>query len=116
MTETSIKYYFNSTGPRGVIPLALEFRWYRDNMWEIGYGLLEGDGSISYMGVTNNGDAHRILGFVSDKIQLFLEETPGAMVVMIGITPARDRLFRRITSSYPSQVSSRIIAYESPNQ
>jgi hypothetical protein len=109
-TETSIKYYFNSTGPRGVIPLVLEFRWYRDNLWEVGYGVLKDDGTASYMAITNNSDSKRILEFVLAKIRDFSEKYPDAKILLLGSTSARIRLFKMAAVTYLADYGNKIIA------
>jgi hypothetical protein len=108
-TETSIIYYFNSTGPRGVIPLALEFRWYRDDIWEVGYGIMKPNGAVSYSEVTNNGDTRQILALISRRIQCFLEGHPDTNLLLLCSSSGRIRLFRMAAAIYLAGFGNKII-------
>ncbi len=96
-------YLFESIGPKGVIEKAVVFTEANlHNLFNLGLGDVSKEtGRIDDSVVSDNGDMPKVLATVAAIVMDFTEKNREAIVVAVGNTPSRTRLYRMgITSHY----------------
>lgn len=98
--EFSTRYRFCSMGVKPVekivefTPLAIK------NIYNLGFGDLQADGSIDDKANSNNGDIIKVLSTVIYIIKDFTEENPESKIIFSGSTKERTALYQRIIKTY----------------
>ena len=105
------KYFFefNSEGPKGVIKKVVQYqsiKGYNNTVFNLAFG--EWDDTkkkINDKTVSNNADREKILATVAATVIQFMEEHPYAIIIAVGSTPSRTRLYQMGISKYWKEIS-----------
>jgi hypothetical protein len=89
-------FAFISEGPKGAIPKAVIFTETNlHNFYNLGFGDVNRlTKEIDDLSRSDNGDTQKILATIAAIVIAFTERHPEAMILAIGSTPARTRLYR----------------------
>ncbi|TAE15310.1 MAG: hypothetical protein EAZ95_08920 [Bacteroidetes bacterium] len=70
-------------------------------VYNLGFGDTDlATGKIDFTAVSNNGDTKKVLANVASAVWLFSEQYPQYGIVAMGVTPARNRLYRMGIQAY----------------
>lgn len=94
--ETSMVFEFTSEGLRGnVRKLVIYSETHLHDFYNLGFGDKDDvTGQIDDQVITNNGDSEKVLATVASTLYTFTDKFPEAMILVIGSTKARTRLYR----------------------
>src|ERR1019366_4420596 len=91
-------YEFYSEGPNGRIKKVVhytELKQFGENYFNLGFGdWNEITNEVNYLAVSNNDDREKILATVAATMLEFIKYYPDAIVMLIGSTPSRTRLYQ----------------------
>ena len=105
----SFYYEFFSDGPNGSIKKVVEFYRLQDQEQEI-YNLGFGDWDeenqcINGLATTNNLDRDKVLATVAETVIAFIHDHPQAIILAVGSTKSRTRLYQMMISKALDQIS-----------
>lgn len=108
-------YAFYSDGPRGSIRKVVEFQQIK-GMSKNFFNLLFGDwdesaGKVDDTARSNNNDGKKTLFTVAGIIQYFMELYPKAIIMAVGSTHARTRLYQINITAYWEEIRLRYQIY-----
>lgn len=101
---TGETHLFNSTGPSGIFPMAINFTELRPNLYNLGFGLYTG-GTIDDKFRTNNSDQDTILNTVGNRAKLFLDQYSGSVLYFEGSDILRTKLYERKIKRFYIEIS-----------
>jgi len=100
---TANRYLFISMGPKGRIKKMVKFDLHRGGrpaFYTLSFGdWLTGE-MIDDKIITNNRDSHKILATVAATVVDFMDKNPDALILAMGSTPARTRLYQMNINKY----------------
>jgi len=112
-------YKFESEGPKGRIKKAVKFRRVEGagkNLYNLHFGdLIESTGEVNDLSVSNNKDRDKVLSTVAAIVHDFVKSRPSAIILAIGSTRARTRLYQMSIASFWSEISSEYNIYGKVN-
>lgn len=94
-TPKKIKFRFTSVGKKGVIKKVIEFKRFKNNRWNLGFGDVKGSGWTDDV-ISDNDDLRKVLQTVANSMHLFFEMYPTHEVVFIPLENRRKSLYNRI--------------------
>jgi len=96
-SSNEFEYRFTSVGPKGEIPIVVQFDQ-RDNPIEfnLAFGVIQDDGNLDDNARINNGDRDKILASVVAAIDSFTADYPENVIYFEGSTKSRTRLYRMV--------------------
>ncbi len=93
--ETFLDYEFTSEGPKGRIKKIVRFVPLNETLYNLGFGDLDEEtGEINDTVVTDNKDSLKVLATVASTLFDFFSHYPDTVVLVMGSTPSRTRLYR----------------------
>lgn len=98
------QYIFKSVGEKAVIKIVI-FTPLRGNIWNLGFGDLENDGSINDTVITNNQDASKVLRTVAKIAIDFLTKYPNYVLEIKPVDSKRKRLYNGVFQRYFEEMS-----------
>ncbi len=105
---TFSRFQFTSEGKNGKIEKVVVFTPAPvPDVYNLGFG--DADfvaGTINTNIVSNNGDTDKVLATVANTIIEFTAQNPNATIFAIGVTPARNRLYRMNIQKYWTEIST----------
>ena len=95
-SEDFLTFEFESAGPMGIITKAVHYtKINAENSYNLGFGDKDkATGFVNDLIVTNNQDSRKVLTTVSKTLHVFTEKYPDAIVIAMGSTKARTRLYQ----------------------
>ena len=101
------KYTFFSQGPKGAIKKAVIYHKIQKNkpLYNLSFG--DWNEEINWIDdrvITNNGDRQKILGTVATSVLHFMTENSNALILAMGSTPSRTRLYQMNIASYSALI------------
>lgn len=95
-SDDFLTFEFKSVGPMGVITKIVSYKKINsEGLYNLGFGDKDEEtGFVNDLAVTNNQDSKKVLLTVSKTLYLFTEKEPDAMVLVMGSTDARMRLYQ----------------------
>jgi hypothetical protein len=88
-------FNFFSEGPKGIIKKTIQYEMLATNVYNLGFGDWdEIKHRINDKARTNNGDRDKILTTVARSVAHFIEYHPGALILAVGESPAKTRLYQ----------------------
>lgn len=89
------KYEFLSCGPKGIIKKVVRYRAIGQGIYNLSFGDLDEETQSVRDGArTNNGDRNKVLATVVFTVFEFMKFHPESIIVAMGSTPARTRLYQ----------------------
>lgn len=106
-------FEFDSEGPKGKIRKVVQYsKIGTSNFYNLGFGDQEFEtNSIDDLVVTNNHDRQKVLATVASTLFVFTEHYPEALVVAVGSTPARTRLYRIGITIHLEAIEKEFVVY-----
>ena len=95
-SEHAMIFDFTSIGKQGEIPKRVHYSETDiPNIYNLGFGDVHPiHGDIDDLVISNNGDSQKVLATVAATALTFTEYYPDGWVYIVGVTPARTRLYR----------------------
>jgi hypothetical protein len=94
-SSDEFEYRFTSVGPKGEIPILVQFVQRDDpHEFNLAFGVILEEDNLDDNARINNGDRDKILASVVAAIYSFTAECPDKVVYFMGSTEARTRLYR----------------------
>ena len=97
-------YYFESVGEKGKIVKIVAFFPLEDNVWNLGFGDLQDDGSVDDLVTTNNEDARKVLQTVAKIAIDYLVQFPNRTLEIKPSDEKRKRLYNGVFQRYFSDI------------
>lgn len=95
ISKDSLEFKFNSIGPKGEIPIVVQFSETDiSDIYNLAFGYLLPDGKINDYVKNNNKDRNKILATVAAAVYEFTSKYPDKLIFFIGSTQERTRLYR----------------------
>lgn len=94
------QYYFASIGEKGKIIKVVAFFPIADNVWNLGFGDLQNDGSVDDLVVTDNQDARKVLQTVAKIAIDYLVQFPNRILEIKPSDEKRKRLYNSVFQRY----------------
>lgn len=92
-------YTFLSSGPKGEFKIQAQFLQIENSdVYNLGFGALDAEGSVNDTIILNNGDRDKILATIAGFVSIFFETYHSTSLFFSGSTPSRTRLYRRAIS------------------
>jgi hypothetical protein len=106
-SEDYLRFEFESVSLDRRIRKAVEFTQIPNNneIWNLGFGDIQEDGTIDDLVVSNNGDMDKILATVIQTIIYFFTHRPKETVLFLGSTQSRTRLYKIVISKNINSIS-----------
>jgi hypothetical protein len=103
----AVAFDFTSVGPNGSIQKGVRFDKIENrDRWNLGFGDVDPlTGEISDLARSNNGDMKTVLATVARTVLEFFAAHPQTVVVFMGSTPARTRLYQREINNNFDEIS-----------
>ena len=100
-------HFFESISQEKVIEKAVVFSQVdkENGIYELIFGDLE-NGFVNVKNISDNQDMHLVLATVIKTIYLFFERNPTKIVVFMGSSDSRNRLYRAIISKFIFSISN----------
>jgi hypothetical protein len=93
--ESRESYEFLSEGPRGTIKKVIQYQEVEPGFYNLAFGDWDEENKqINDVIRSNNADRDKILATVAGSVALFMREHPDVILVAIGQTPAKTRLYQ----------------------
>ena len=89
------QFKFKSIGKNGTIDKLIEFSFYQENIWNLGFGDIKGDDWDDNV-ISNNNDMRKILQTVANAVHTFLEHYPERKIFIAPLDKQRKILYNRI--------------------
>jgi hypothetical protein len=98
----ALRFEFDSVSPQKSIRKIVEYTPLpqNSNIYNLGFGDLQEDGSIDDLIVSDNNDTEMVLSTIVRTIFSFFENRPEKTVLFLGSTESRTRLYQIIISKY----------------
>lgn len=98
----ALRFEFDSVSPQKHIRKIVEYTPLpqNPNIYNLGFGDLQEDGSIDDLIVSDNNDTEMVLSTIVRTIFSFFEYRPEKTVLFLGSTESRTRLYQIIISKY----------------
>jgi hypothetical protein len=98
----ALRFEFDSISPQKHIRKIVEYTPLpqNPNIYNLGFGDLQDDGSIDDLIVSDNNDTEMVLSTIVRTIISFFEYRPEKTVLFLGSTESRTRLYQIIISKY----------------
>lgn len=94
-SSDSHEYCFTSVGPKGEIPIIVQFKQTEiPEFVNLAFGNELPGGGLDHLARNGNNDRNKILATVAVAIIEFTNEHPNKIIFFSGSTPARTRLYR----------------------
>jgi len=104
--ESRESYEFLSEGPRGTIKKVIWYQEVEPGFYNLAFGDWDEENKqINDVIRSNNADRDKILATVAGSVVLFMREHPDAILVAMGQTPAKTRLYQMGLSQHWEEVS-----------
>lgn len=117
--DAEFRYEFYSEGPKGRIKKVVEFQQLQgmsDNFYNLYFGdFVESTGKIDSLSVSNNKDRSKILLTVAAIVHDFMQYQPKAIILVIGSTNVRTRLYQMSISFFWQEIGSLYVVYGKSN-
>ncbi|SRR6266498_179000 len=98
--NSTTRYTFISTGRRQIKKVVDFTPLSKENIFNMGFGDLQSDGTIDDKANSNNGDIIKVLSTVIHILKDFTSQFPDIQVFFSGSTIERTRLYGRILKTY----------------
>lgn len=104
--EKSLRVFeFVSEGPNGRINKIVKYcETNETNLYNLAFGDKDEIGDLDDLAISNNGDSEKILATVVSTLYAFTDIHPNAMVLAMGSTKARTRLYRMGITKYLTEI------------
>jgi hypothetical protein len=98
----ALRFEFDSISPQKHIRKIVEYTPLpqNPNIYNLGFGDLQEDGSIDDLVVSDNNDTEMVLSTIVRTIFCFFEYRPEKTILFLGSTESRTRLYQIIISKY----------------
>ena len=109
ISEDFLTYEFFSEGPNGKIKKAIRFGLMVVSghiYFNLGFGDLKEDGTVSDTVTSNNQDTERVLATVAHAVIEFTNYIPEAMIYAVGSTPSRTRRYQMGINKFWNEVET----------
>ena len=93
--DEKTQFKFLSIGKKRTIEKVIEFSCYQENIWNLGFGDINGEDWDDNV-ISNNNDMRKILQTVANAIHAFLEHYPERQVFIAPLDKQRKILYNRI--------------------
>ncbi len=116
--ESGADFFFVSTGPRGEIQKAIQFRPMKEQgIFNLAFGDLNIDtGELDDEARSNNGDVEKILATVAKATYTFTQYNPMCWIYATGSSLSRNRICRTALDKYLVEIEENFEVFaEGPN-
>lgn len=94
-TPKKVKFRFTSVGSKGTIEKIIEFKRFKQNRWNLGFGDVKRKDWTDDV-ISDNGDLRKVLQTVANAVHDFFDMFPNDEVVIIPLERQRKLLYNRI--------------------
>jgi hypothetical protein len=112
-------YEFYSEGPKGRIRKIVKFQPVEgesSNLFNLYFGdFIESTGKVNDLSVSNNNDRNKVLFTVAAIVHDFMKFRPAAIILAVGSTDVRTRLYQMSICAFWKEISSEYIVYGNSN-
>jgi hypothetical protein len=103
--DGGFSFQFQSEGPRGTIKKIIEYQPVGNGVFNLAFGDLdEASGKLIDYSRSNNGDKDKILSTIASTVVDFLNQYPTAIVLAVGSTHAKTRLYQMAINKHYQQI------------
>jgi hypothetical protein len=104
---------FLSFGKNGIIPKRVAFtKTEGDNIYNLAFGDVDGNGEINDYSVSDNGDRNKILATVAKIVEDYTRKFPDRWIIFRGSTDERTRLYRMGIGLNFEELSAKFVIYD----
>ncbi len=113
-------YEFESEGPKGKIRKVVKFQPVEgagENLFNLYFGdFIESTGKVDDLSVSNNKDRDKVLSTVAGIVHDFMESRPRTIILAVGSTKSRTRLYQMSICSFWPDINSIYNVYGKLNE